>query len=74
MVQTTFTKQKRELEKAVAWIEKIRAQEVRQRRYTALSSHMQYNNGMQINFYNEAIFSRSERKSSQYLSQREYLS
>lgn len=33
MVQTTFTKQKRELEKAVAWIEKIRAQEVRQRRY-----------------------------------------
>jgi hypothetical protein len=33
MVQTTFTKQKRELEKAVAWIEKIRAQEVRQRFY-----------------------------------------
>ncbi len=33
MVQTTFTKQKRELEKAIAWIEKIRAQEVRQRIY-----------------------------------------
>jgi hypothetical protein len=33
MVQTTFTKQKRELEKAVAWIEKLRAQEVRQRKY-----------------------------------------
>jgi hypothetical protein len=33
MVQTTFTKQKRELEKAIAWIEKIRAQEVRQRVY-----------------------------------------
>jgi hypothetical protein len=30
MVQTTFTKQKRELEKAMGWIEKIRAQEVRQ--------------------------------------------
>lgn len=29
MVQTTFTKQKRELAKALAWIEKIRAQEVR---------------------------------------------
>lgn len=35
MVQTTFTKQKRELEKAIAWIEKIRAQEVRQRVYNA---------------------------------------
>jgi predicted house-cleaning noncanonical NTP pyrophosphatase (MazG superfamily) len=35
MVQTTFTKQKRELEKAMAWIEKIRAQEVRQRVYNA---------------------------------------
>jgi hypothetical protein len=34
MVQTTFTKQKRELEKAIAWIEKIRAQEVRQRIYS----------------------------------------
>jgi hypothetical protein len=33
MVQTTFTKQKRELEKAVAWIEKLRAQEVRQQKY-----------------------------------------
>ncbi len=33
MVQTTFTKQKRELEKAIGWIEKIRAQEVRQRVY-----------------------------------------
>jgi hypothetical protein len=33
MVQTTFTKQKRELEKAIGWIEKIRAQEVRQRIY-----------------------------------------
>jgi predicted house-cleaning noncanonical NTP pyrophosphatase (MazG superfamily) len=33
MVQTTFTKQKRELEKAITWIEKIRAQEVRQRVY-----------------------------------------
>lgn len=29
MVQTTFTKQKRELAKAISWIEKIRAQEVR---------------------------------------------
>lgn len=34
MVQTTFTKQKRELEKAIAWIAKIRAQEVRQRVYS----------------------------------------
>ena len=33
MVQTTFTKQKRELIKALSWIEKIRAQEVRHRRY-----------------------------------------
>ncbi|GAB4538181.1 MAG: hypothetical protein Tsb0014_27620 [Pleurocapsa sp.] len=33
MVQTTFTKQKRELIKALSWIEKIRAQEVRTRRY-----------------------------------------
>lgn len=35
MVQTTFTKQKRELEKAISWIEKIRAQEVRLRNYNA---------------------------------------
>lgn len=35
MVQTTFTKQKRELAKAIAWIEKIRAQEVRSRNYNA---------------------------------------
>ncbi|AUT03249.1 hypothetical protein CLI64_24110 [Nostoc sp. CENA543] len=35
MVQTTFTKQKRELAKAIAWIEKIRAQEVRHRNYNA---------------------------------------
>ncbi|GJD19358.1 hypothetical protein RIVM261_043140 [Rivularia sp. IAM M-261] len=35
MVQTTFTKQKRELEKAISWIEKIRAQEVRFRNYNA---------------------------------------
>ncbi len=35
MVQTTFTKQKRELTKAIAWIEKIRAQEVRHRNYNA---------------------------------------
>lgn len=35
MVQTTFTKQKRELEKALSWIEKIRAQEVRHRHYSA---------------------------------------
>ncbi|AFZ26351.1 hypothetical protein Cylst_4253 [Cylindrospermum stagnale PCC 7417] len=33
MVQTTFTKQKRELIKAISWIEKIRAQEVRFRNY-----------------------------------------
>ncbi|GAB1542632.1 hypothetical protein NUACC21_53060 [Scytonema sp. NUACC21] len=35
MVQTTFTKQKRELAKAISWIEKIRAQEVRHRNYNA---------------------------------------
>lgn len=33
MVQTTFTKQKRELAKALLWIEKIRAQEVRHLNY-----------------------------------------
>ena len=33
MVQTTFTKQKRELAKALSWIEKIRAQEVRHLTY-----------------------------------------
>ncbi|KAF3883804.1 MULTISPECIES: hypothetical protein [Nostocales] len=35
MVQSTFTKQKRELAKAILWIEKIRAQEVRVRNYNA---------------------------------------
>lgn len=35
MVQTTFTKQKRELAKALSWIEKIRAQEVRLLTYNA---------------------------------------
>jgi len=35
MVQTTFTKQKRELAKALSWIEKIRAQEVRNLHYNA---------------------------------------
>lgn len=33
MVQTTFTKQKRELAKAISWIDKIRAQEVRHLTY-----------------------------------------
>ena len=35
MVQTTFTKQKRELAKALSWIEKIRAQEVRYLTYNS---------------------------------------
>jgi predicted house-cleaning noncanonical NTP pyrophosphatase (MazG superfamily) len=35
MVQTTFTKQKRELTKAISWIEKISAQEVRHRNYNS---------------------------------------
>lgn len=35
MVQTTFTKQKRDLAKALSWIEKIRAQEVRLLTYNA---------------------------------------
>jgi hypothetical protein len=34
MVQSTFTRQKRELAKAVAWMEKLRAQEVRTVNYT----------------------------------------
>ena len=55
MVQTTFTKQKRELAKALSWIEKIRAQEVRNLYYNDQEELQQENRETYVDYTPEEI-------------------
>ena len=55
MIQTTFTKQKRELEKAVAWIGRIRAQEVLINTYDAEEKLIEQSKECYVDFAPEEI-------------------